>query len=135
MIIVAERPVHAARAIGDQATLAERLDALGDRLGSLGRREEGLAAIEEAVTIRRELGRGAARGVPARPRDVFEHLSARLGELVRREKGVVEDRPRPNAVELDPLHRHDAMLPTPLTSSWDLRQRDADVRQGPPEPR
>jgi hypothetical protein len=57
-------------------------------LGALGRREEGLAAVEEAVGIRRRLAE-------ARP-DAFlpdlamslNNLSVRLGELGRREEGL-----------------------------------------------
>jgi hypothetical protein len=67
---------------------ASRLVDLSNRLGDLGRREEALAAIEEAVTIRRELAR-------ARP-DAFlpdlamslNNQSADLGDLGRREEAL-----------------------------------------------
>ena len=56
------------------------LNNLSVRLGELGRREEALAAIQEAVTIRRELA--AARPDAFRPdlASSLNNLSHRLGE-------------------------------------------------------
>ena len=63
------------RLAGDSADDSERagwLVDLSNRLGELGQREEALAAIEEAVTIYRQLAARPARRVPARPRRVAE---------------------------------------------------------------
>ncbi len=68
--------------------LAMSLNNLSNRLGDLGRREEALAAIQEAVTIRRELA--AARPDAFRP-DLaasLNNLSNRLGDLGRREEAL-----------------------------------------------
>jgi tetratricopeptide (TPR) repeat protein len=72
----------------DDSERARWLVDLSNRLGDLGRREEALAAIEESVTIRRQLA-------DSRP-DVFlpdlvsalNNLSARLSELGRPEEAL-----------------------------------------------
>ena len=51
---------------------AGRLNDLSTRLSDLGRREEALAAIEEAVTIRRAAGPRPPRRLPPRPGHVAE---------------------------------------------------------------
>ena len=68
--------------------LAISLNNLSVRLGDLGRREEALAAIQEAVTIRRELA--AARPDAFRPAlaTSLNNLSLRLGDLGRREEAL-----------------------------------------------
>ncbi len=68
--------------------LAGSLNNLSNRLGDLGRREEALAAIQEAVTIRRELA--AARPDAFRPAlaGSLNNLSADLGGLGRREEAL-----------------------------------------------
>ena len=48
--------------------LATSLNNQSARLSDLGRREDALAAIEEAVKIRRRLAEAAPRRLPARPR-------------------------------------------------------------------
>ena len=68
--------------------LAMSLNNQSNRLGDLGRREEALAAIEEAVNIRRDLARGPARRVPARPRHVAEQPVHPAGDLGRREEAL-----------------------------------------------
>ena len=68
--------------------LARSLNNLSVRLADLGRREDALAAIEEAVTIRRELA--AARPDAFRP-DLaasLNNLSVRLADLGRREDAL-----------------------------------------------
>jgi Trypsin-like peptidase domain/Tetratricopeptide repeat len=79
-----------AKPAGDERDMeaAALLNTLSNRLGELGRREEGLAASEEAVAVYRGL-------VEARP-DAFRadlalaltNLSNRLGELGRREEAL-----------------------------------------------
>ena len=64
------------------------LNNLSVRLADLGRREEALAAIQEAVTIRRELA--AARPDAFRPdlATSLNNLSVRLADLGRREEAL-----------------------------------------------
>ena len=79
------------RLTDDSADDSERagwLVSLSIRLGDLGRREEALAAIEEAVAIRRQLARGPPRRVPARPRQSLNNQSDRLVDLGRREEAL-----------------------------------------------
>jgi tetratricopeptide (TPR) repeat protein len=61
---------------------------LAVRLGDLGQREEALAAIQEAVTIRRELA--AARPDAFRPdlASSLNNLAIRLGDLGQREEAL-----------------------------------------------
>jgi len=68
--------------------LAGSLNDLSVRLGELGRREEALAAIQEAVTIRRELA--AARPDAFRPdlAMALNNLAADLTDLGRREEAL-----------------------------------------------
>ena len=64
------------------------LNNLSNRLGDLGRREEALAAIQEAAEVYRELA--AARPDAFRP-DLamsLNNLSLRLGDLGRREEAL-----------------------------------------------
>ena len=73
---------------GAPSRLAGSLSNLAVRLAGLGRREEALAAIQEAVTIRRELA--AVRPDAFRP-DLaasLNNLAVRLGELGRREEAL-----------------------------------------------
>ena len=68
--------------------LARSLNNLSNRLGELGRREEGLAAIQRAVEIYERL---AAANPDAYLPDLdssLNNLSNRLGELGRREEGL-----------------------------------------------
>ena len=65
------------------------LNNLSNRLAGLGRREEALAAIGEAVTVYRQLAAAPARRVHPRPRHVAEQpVGARLAELGRREEAL-----------------------------------------------
>ena len=91
------------------------LNNLAIRLAGLGRREEALAAIEEAVTIRRELA--AARPDAFRP-DLavsLNNLSVRLGEPGAAGGGAGRESRRPS----------------PSTGSW---PRPARTRSGPTWP-
>ena len=78
----------AAREPDAASRLADSLNNLSVRLGELGRREEALAAIQEAVTIRRELA--AARPDAFRPdlAGALNNLSLWLADLGRREAAL-----------------------------------------------
>ena len=54
----------------------------------LGRREEALAAIQEAVTIYRGAGGGPAGRVPVRPGHVVANLPIGWADLGRREEAL-----------------------------------------------
>ena len=68
--------------------LAISLNNLSIRLGDLGRREDALAAIEEAVTIYRELARAMPDAFGPALAESLNNLSARLADLVRREDAL-----------------------------------------------
>jgi tetratricopeptide (TPR) repeat protein len=82
---------HRVEIDGEEETasrLAMSLNNLSVRLGDLGRREDALAAIEEAVAIRRDL---AAARLDAFDPDLamsLDNLSSRLGDLGRREDAL-----------------------------------------------
>ena len=61
---------------------------LSNRLGDLGRREEALAAIEEAVTIRRQLAQDRPDAFLPDLATSLSHQSGRLGDLGRREEAL-----------------------------------------------
>ena len=61
------RELAAARPDAFRPDLAMSLNNQSNRLAELGRREDALAAIEEAVAIYRRAGRGPPGRVPARP--------------------------------------------------------------------
>jgi tetratricopeptide (TPR) repeat protein len=73
--------------------LARSLNKLSVRLGDLGRREDALAASEEAVTIRRELARTRPDAFGPDLATSLNNLSADLSDLGRREDAltVVEE--------------------------------------------
>jgi tetratricopeptide (TPR) repeat protein len=99
------------RAAAGSSTRAGRLTSLSNWLSDLGRREEALAAIEEAVTIRRELAR-------ARP-DAFlpdlamslNNQSVFLSELGRREEALAAIEEAVAAYRELARTRPDAFLP------------------------
>ncbi|MBV6701335.1 tetratricopeptide repeat protein [Kitasatospora aureofaciens] len=68
--------------------LASSLNNLSIRLGEAGRREEGLAAIEEAVSIRRALVESNPDAHLPDLAMCLNNLSVDLGELGRREEGL-----------------------------------------------
>ena len=61
------RDLAAARPDAFTPDLAMSLNNLANRLADLGRREDALAAIEEAVTLRRDAGRRPPRRLHPRP--------------------------------------------------------------------
>jgi tetratricopeptide (TPR) repeat protein len=80
-----------ARALAGATDLAERAglyNNLAVRLGALGRREEGLAAIEEAVTIRRDLASRRPEAFNPVLATSLSNLSNRYGELGRRDEAL-----------------------------------------------
>jgi len=68
--------------------LATSLNNLSNRLGELGRREQALAAIEEAVAIRRRLAEARPDAFLPDLASSLNNLSIRLGELGRREQAL-----------------------------------------------
>ncbi|MER7212573.1 tetratricopeptide repeat protein, partial [Streptosporangium sp. NPDC000239] len=72
----------------DLPNLALSSNSLSIRLGDLGRREEGLAAIEEATDIYRKLARTHPDAHLPDLAMSLNNLSIRLGDLGRREEGL-----------------------------------------------
>ena len=68
--------------------LAGSLNTLSNRLGELGRREEALAAIQEAVTIFRELAEARPDAFVPDRAGSLNNLAGRLAELGRREEAL-----------------------------------------------
>ena len=68
--------------------LAGSLNEFSNRLGHLGRHEEGLAAITEAVTIRRQLAQEHPETYLPDLAASLNNLSNRLGRLGRHEEGL-----------------------------------------------
>ncbi|MCE9622690.1 MAG: tetratricopeptide repeat protein [Actinomycetia bacterium] len=73
---------------GQLPALAVALVRLDIALGELGRRDEGLAAIEEATTMYRQLAEANATAYLPDLAMSLNNLSARLGELGRRDEGL-----------------------------------------------
>jgi tetratricopeptide (TPR) repeat protein len=68
--------------------LAASLNNLSNRLGSLGRREPALTAVEEAVSIHRELAAARPDAFLPNLATSLNNRSVRLGELGRREPAL-----------------------------------------------
>ena len=103
--------------------LARSLNNLSARLSDLGRREEALAAIQEAVTIRRELA--AARPDAYRP-DLaasLNNLSADLAALGRQEEALAASEEAAQAYQELAAARPDAFRPALATSLNNLAVR------------
>jgi tetratricopeptide (TPR) repeat protein len=66
--------------------LAVSLNNLSGRLAEAGRREQGLAAIEEAVSVYRQLAAGNAAAYEPDLAMSLNNLSVRLAEAGRREQ-------------------------------------------------
>lgn len=66
--------------------IARTLNKLSNRLGEVGRREDGLAAIEEAVTIRRRPADANPAAYLPNLASSLNNLSVDLGELDRQEE-------------------------------------------------
>ena len=100
--------------------LAMSLYNLSNRLGDLGRREEALAASQEAVTIGRELA--AARPDAFRPdlATSLNNLSLRLGALGRREEALAASQEAVTIRRELAAARPDAFPPALATSLNDL---------------
>ncbi|WP_245606440.1 tetratricopeptide repeat-containing serine protease family protein [Streptomyces himastatinicus] len=82
---------HRTRADHDPAhlpDLAASLNNFSNRLAALGRREEALVAIGEAVEIRRELARAQPDDFRPRLALSLNNLAIRLGELGRQEEAL-----------------------------------------------
>ncbi|MFE6802593.1 tetratricopeptide repeat protein, partial [Streptomyces sp. NPDC057681] len=100
--------------------LATSLNDLSKWLGALGRREEGLAAIEEAVTIRRELAVARPDAFLADLARSLYNLAIDLGELGRREEGLAAAEEAVAAYRQLAALRPDAFLPDLAASLNDL---------------
>ncbi|WP_224283317.1 tetratricopeptide repeat protein [Streptomyces sp. LS1784] len=87
---IADRTRALAEADPDTYTpdLAMALNNLSHSLGEVGRREESLAAIEEAVAIRRTLAAGNPNAHLPGLANALTNLSHRLGEVGRGEEGL-----------------------------------------------
>ena len=72
----------------DNSERARHLADLSNRLGDLGRREEALAAIEQAVTIRRQLAQAHPDAFLPDLAASLNNQSGRLTELGRREEAL-----------------------------------------------
>ena len=127
---------HRAGAVDGQpdalrSDLARSLNNLSNRLADVGRREDALAAIEEAVTIRRELA--AARPDEFRPglAGSLNNLSARLAGLGRPEDALAAGEEATNIYRELAAARPDAFRPDLAMSLINLSVRLADL--GRPE--
>ncbi|MFF9349469.1 tetratricopeptide repeat protein, partial [Streptomyces sp. NPDC014734] len=70
------------------ADLASALNTLSNRLGDVGRRQEGLKAIEEAVRLYRELVKTNPDAHLPDLASALNNLSNRLGDVGRRQEGL-----------------------------------------------
>ena len=93
---------------GERAGL---LKDLSNRLSDLGRREEALAAIEEAVTIRRELARTSPDAFLPDLAGSLNNQSNRLSDLGRREEALAAIEEAVTAYRELARTRPDAFLP------------------------
>ena len=107
--------------------LAMSLNNLSIRLGDLGRREEALAAIQEAVTIYRELA--GARPDAFRPdlATSLNNLSVRLGDLGRAEEALATIQEAVTIRRELAAARPDAFRPDLATSLHNLSVRLGDL--------
>jgi hypothetical protein len=76
----------AGNAAAHEPDLANSLSNLSVDLAEAGRRKEGLAAIEEAVTMRRRLAAGNAAAYEPDLARSLSNLSVRLAEAGRRDE-------------------------------------------------
>ena len=107
--------------------LAGSLNNLSLRLADLGRREEALAAIQEAAEVYRELA--AARPDAFRPdlATSLNNLSNRLGDLGRREEALAAIQEAAEVYRELAAARPDAFRPALATSLNNLSLRLADL--------
>jgi tetratricopeptide (TPR) repeat protein len=133
-LAAAVHTLHAAR-VRDQAAqspdalpdLAGSLNNLSVRLGELGRREEGLAAVEEAVAVRRRLAEARPEAFLPALAGSLNNLSVRLGELGRREEGLAAVEEAVAAYRRLAEARPEAFLPDLARSLNNLSLRLADL--------
>ena len=109
--------------------LAKALNNLSIRLGDLGRREQALAAIQEAVTIRRELA--AARPDAFRPvlAISLNNLAYRLADLGRQEQALAASQEAADIYRELAAARPDAFRPYLAISLNNLSADMADLGQ------
>jgi tetratricopeptide (TPR) repeat protein len=96
--------------------LAACLDALGIRLAAVGRREEALAAGQEAVDIRRRLAHAQPDAFSADFASSLDSLGNRLSELGRREQALAVSQEAVDMYRRIAEARPDSFLPS-LASS------------------
>ncbi|HLH68398.1 MAG TPA: tetratricopeptide repeat protein [Candidatus Dormibacteraeota bacterium] len=109
--LLAQAQVEVARASGSAPDLARSLNNLSNRLGELGRREEALEAVQEAVRLYRPLAEQRPEALRPDLAGFLNNLSIRLSELGQREEALQASQ---EAVELyRPLveRRPDAFRP------------------------
>jgi len=95
--LLAQAQVEVARASGSALDLARSLSNLSNRLGELGRPEEALQAIQEAVELYRPLAEQRPEALRSDLAGSLNNLSIRLAELGRPEEALQAIR---EAVEL-----------------------------------
>jgi tetratricopeptide (TPR) repeat protein len=111
----------------DDGTLAGWLSDLSVRLGALGRREEALTAIEDAVTIRRRLAEARPDASLPDLAMSLNNLSLRLADLGRREEALTAIEDAVESYRRLAEARPDAFLPNLATSLNNLSLRLADL--------
>ena len=107
--------------------LAGSLNDLSNRLGDLGRREDALAAVEEAVTIRRELAQARPDAFGPGLAASLNNLAGRLAGLGRREDALAAVEQAVTILRELARGRPDAFGPGLATSLNTLSLRLADL--------
>jgi tetratricopeptide (TPR) repeat protein len=129
---IVERAKALPNSATQQAFLATSLNNLSIRLSDLGRREPALAAIEEAVGIRRNLA--AARPDAFLPvlAGSLDNLSNSLSDLGRREPALAAIEEAVGILRDLAAARPDAFLPDLATSLKNLSNRLSDLGRREP---
>jgi tetratricopeptide (TPR) repeat protein len=107
--------------------LATSLNNLSVWLGDLGRREDALAAIEEAVAIRRTLAQARRDAFLPDLATALNNLSIRLGDLGRREDALAAVEEAADHYRTLATARPDAFLPDLATALNNLSNRLTDL--------
>ena len=122
---------YRADALGEEpdavSRLAGSLNNLSNRLADLGRREEALAAIEQAVTIRRQLAEARPDAFLPDLATSLNNLSNRLADLGRREEALAAIEEAVTIRRQLAEARPDAFLPDLAMSLNNLSIRLADL--------
>nr|WP_237557909.1 tetratricopeptide repeat protein [Streptomyces sp. SID5470] len=121
-----------ARVAADTAQLpdlASSLNNLANRLGDVGRHEDGLTAIEEAVSIRRTLAEARPDAFLPNLAMSLNNLAIRLGDLGRREDGLTAIEEAVAAYRTLAEARPDAFLPNLAMSLNNLAVQLGDLGQ------